>query len=295
MKKALIILSVFMFISCKKENDLYDASGQFEATEVFISAETNGVIKKLDIEEGQQLNAGQYVGFIDSTQLYLTKQQLQAQVKAVLSKQPDIAAQLSSLQEQLQQAKRERDRLQNLVTHKAAPQKQLDDANSQVQIIEKQIKAQKSTLSINSSSLEQETLPLQAQIKQLNDQLKKCKIINETAGTVITKYAEANEMATIGKPLYSIAYLDTITLRAYITGTQLSQIKLNQKVKVLVDETEDNYKEYQGVIEWISDKAEFTPKTIQTKEERSNLVYAVKISVPNDGFLKIGMYGEVKF
>ena len=295
MKKALIILSVFMFISCKKENDLYDASGQFEATEVFISAEANGVIKKLDIEEGQDLNVGQYVGYIDSTQLYLNKLQLEAQVKAVLSKQPDIATQLSSLQEQLQQAKRERDRLQNLVEHKAAPQKQLDDANSQVQIIEKQIKAQKSTLSINSSSLEQETLPLQAQIKRLNDQLEKCKIINETAGTVLTKYAEANEMATIGKPLYSIAHLDTITLRAYITGTQLSQIKLNQKVKVLADDADDNYKEYQGAIEWISDKAEFTPKTIQTKEERSNLVYAIKISVPNDGYLKIGMYGEVKF
>ena len=272
----------------------YDASGSFEAEEVIISSEATGTIKQFDIDEGQKLDKGQFVGYIDSTQIFLKKKQIQAQIEALIGKKPDIPTQLSSLQEQLKAAKKEQQRISNLVQAGAATTKQLDDINAQVAVLEKQIEAQKSALAITSSGYTKETKPLYAQIDQLNDQLAKCKIINPMDGTVLTKYAEANEMAMQGKPLYKIADLSNILLRAYITGNQLSQIKLNQQVKVLTDNDKGGLNETNGTIEWISDKAEFTPKTIQTKEERANMVYAIKVKVPNDGSLKIGMYGEIK-
>ena len=272
----------------------YDASGSFEAEEVIISSEATGTIKQFDIEEGQNLEKGQFVGYIDSIQVFLKKKQLQAQIESLLGKKPDIPTQLSSLQEQLKAAKKEQQRIANLVQAGAATTKQLDDINAQVAVLEKQIQAQKSTLALSSSGYTNETKPLYAQIEQLNDQLSKCKIINPMEGTVLTKYAEENEMAMQGKPLYKIADLSNILLRAYITGNQLPQIKLNQHVKVLTDNERGGFNETDGTIEWISDKAEFTPKTIQTKEERANMVYAIKVKVPNDGSLKIGMYGEIK-
>jgi len=290
-----IIVLFFLFLSCHDKSGEYDASGTFEAIEVKISSEANGVIKRLSMDEGETLEIGQYLGYIDSTQLYLQKQQLQAKINVLLAKKPNIAVQLSSLEEQLRQAKREQQRVQNLVSGKAAPQKMLDDANSQVDIIQNKIKAQKSTLSINTASLVNETEPLQVQIRQLNDKLEKCKIIAKVKGTVLSKYIEENEIVSEGLPLYTIANLDTLTLRAYITGNQLPQLKINQKLNVLVDNGSEGYKNYEGILEWISDKAEFTPKTIQTKDERANLVYAMKVRVANDGYLKIGMYGEVKF
>jgi len=290
-----IVTAALLAFSCSNENDLYDASGTFEATEVNIASEANGIIKQFDLEEGQTLEIGQYLGYVDSTQIYLQKQQLEAQIKVLLNKKPNIALQISSMEEQLRQAKREQQRIRNLVEGKAAPQKALDDATSQVEIIENQIKAQKSTLSISTASLVNETEPIQAQIRQLNDKLEKCKIVNKVKGTVLTKFSEENEATVQGAPLYSIANLDALTLRAYITGEQLSDVKIGQQVKVLIDSSSEDYKTYEGTVEWVSDKAEFTPKTIQTKEERANLVYAVKIKVPNDGYLKIGMYGEVKF
>jgi HlyD family secretion protein len=234
------------------------------------------------------------VGYVDSTQLYLKRKQLQAQIRAVLSKQPNISSQLAALLEELQQAEREQRRIANLLRSDAATQKQLDDATSQVNIVKRKISAQESTLGITTASLREETLPLQVQIEQLDDQLAKCRIINAVNGTVLTKYAEAFETTTTGKPLYKIADLSTIILRAYITGDQFSQVKLNQKVIVFVDDGDSGFKQYPGTVQWISDKAEFTPKTIQTKDERANLVYAVKIAVENDGLLKLGMYGEVK-
>jgi len=289
-----ILTTALLVAACNGDKNLYDASGTFEAVETIVSAEATGTIRTLLLEEGQLLHAGQSVGSIDSVQLYLKKKQLQAQILAVLSKRPDIGSQVASLREQLKQAEREQQRITRLLKADAATQKQLDDANAQIAIIQKQIEGIQSSLSITSSSLNEETSPLQVQIEQLNDQLHKCRIINPIEGTVLTKYTEANEMATTGKPLYKIADIATITLRAYVTGDQFASIKLNQKVHVLVDTDKDNYKTYEGTIEWISDKAEFTPKTIQTKDERANLVYAVKIRVKNDGFLKIGMYGEVK-
>ena len=294
MKKSIIIAALLLG-ACSGNKDQYDASGTFEAVETIVSAEATGVIKKFTVEEGVDLTENQVVGYIDSTQLYLRKKQLQAQINAVLSKRPNVAAQIAALQEQLKQAEREQQRVTNLLKADAATQKQLDDVTAQVSIIKKQIEAQESSLGITSRSISEESSPLTIQIAQLNDQLAKSKIVNEVQGTVLTKYAEANEMTAIGKPLYKIADLSMITLRAYVTGDQLPSLKLDQDVTVLVDAAEGKQKEYTGSIQWISNKAEFTPKTIQTKDERANLVYAVKIRVKNDGLIKIGMYGEVKF
>jgi HlyD family secretion protein len=294
MKTFLLVSAGFLLLaSCNGKKTVSDASGTFEGLETIVSAEAAGRINNLNLEEGQLLKAGDTVGHIDSVQLYLKKKQLQAQINAVLGKKPDIPAQLAAYREQLKQALHEQERLSNLVKADAATPKQLDDAHAQVAIIRKQIAAQESSLGITSSGLNKEALPLTAQVEQLNDQLSKSNLINQVNGTVLTKYVEAGEMTAVGKPLYKIADLSTIILRAYFTYNQLSSIKLGQKVKVLVDAAEGQYKTYEGVIEWISAKAEFTPKTIQTKEERANLVYAAKIKLKNDGYLKIGMYAEV--
>ena len=294
-KTILMVAMAITLWACDKNKNRQDASGTFEAVETIVSAEATGIIKQLTIEEGDLLSAGQKIGFIDSTQLFLKKKQLQGQINALLSKSPNVAKQIAALQEQLTQAVYEQKRVSNLLKSDAATTKQLDDANAQISIIKKQLAAQESSLEITTSSISQEVIPLKVQIEQLNDQLSKCTIINPIGGTVLTKYAEVNEMATVGKPLYKIADLYRITLYAYITGNQLAEIKLNQKIKVLVDWEGGKYREYEGIITWISSKAEFTPKTIQTKDERTNLVYAFKVSVKNDGYLKIGMYGEIKF
>src|SRR5690606_34667976 len=273
----------------------YDASGTFEAIETIVSAEATGTLNQFTVEEGQVFHEGQLMGYIDTTQLALKKKQVLSQVKAILSKKPDIATAIASLQEELKYAKTEQHRISNLVKEDAATPRELDNANAQVAIIRKRIIAQQSTLGITSASLQQETAPLYAQIEQLNDQLSKSKIVNPGEGTVLGKYAEENELMVPGKPLYKIADLNTLVLRAYLTGDQLSAIQLGQKVTVQIDQGSDAYKNYEGLIEWISSKAEFTPKTIQTKKERANLVYAMKIRVKNDGFLKIGMYSQVLF
>ncbi|AFD07578.1 HlyD family secretion protein [Solitalea canadensis] len=296
MKTTIIFASsLLLLVSCKQKDNISDASGTFETEETIISAEATGTLKQFDIQEGQTIPAGTMIGYIDSLQLYLKKRQLEAQIKATLSKKPDISAQLAALQEQLKAAERDQVRYTNLLKDDATTRKQVDDINSQVAILKRQIAAQQSSLAISTGSISEETNPLKVQIAQTNDQLEKCRIINPITGTVLTKYAERNEMASPGKALYKIADLSSLNLRAYVTGDQLPKIKLNQKVKVLTDNGKDSYKEQQGTIIWINDKAEFTPKTIQTKDERANLVYAVKIKVPNDGSLKIGMYGEVKF
>lgn len=289
------ILFILFTFSCNTNNHPFDASGAFEAEETIISAEAAGTIKQFEVEEGEILEARQLVGYIDSTQLYLKKKQLQAQINAVLSKRPDIASQIASLQEQLKAAEKEQQRIGNLVKADAATPKQLDDVNAQIEVIKKQIEAQQSSLGVSSQGITQESIPLQIQIEQVNDQLEKSKITNPIKGTVLATYVEPNEIAVTGKALYKIADVSELLLKAYITGNQLSIVKLGQKVKVLVDDAENEYKEYEGTVTWISDKSEFTPKTIQTKDERANLVYAIKVSVKNDGYLKIGMYGGVKF
>ena len=298
MKKYLLLILPLLLAtaSCNNDKNNFDASGTFETEETIISSEVAGTIMQFNVTEGQVLQAGQLIGYIDSVQLYLKKKQVEEQIKAVLSSQPNISAQLAALQEQLKTAEHEQQRYSNLRKQGAGTQKQMDDINSQVEVLKKQIAAQQSTLGIASRSISVQTEPLKVQMEQLNDQLAKCRIVNPVNGTVLTKYAEEKEVTAPGKPLYKIGDLSFLFLRAYVTGSQLSQIKLGQKVNVLTDDGADKYKEHEGTISWISDKAEFTPKTIQTKEERANLVYAVKIKVPNDsGVLKIGMYGEVKF
>lgn len=291
----IVTITLLSFTSCNSSKTEFDASGAFETEETIISSEASGAIKQFDIEEGQTIKEGQFIGFIDSTQLYLKKKQLETQIKSTLSQKPNINAQIAALKVQLKTAEKEQQRFTNLVKADAASQKQLDDITSQVEVLKKQIEAQESALGITSESISQQTNPLQVQIEQLNDQLLKCRITNPMNGIVLAKYAEQNEMTVPGKALYKIADVSWLYLRAYITGTQLAGLKLNQSVKVFVDADADTYREYSGTVTWISDKAEFTPKTIQTKDERANMVYAVKIKVKNDGLLKIGMYGEVKF
>lgn len=293
--KALVILFFIAFASCNNTNNNFDASGSFEAEETIISSEASGVIKQFEIKEGQILKAGQPIGYIDSVQLFLKKKQLEAQITALLSKKPNLPIQLASLEQQLQTSEKEKVRISNLLKSNSISTKQLDDINAQIEVLKKQIEAQKSTLSITSQGLNKDATPLQFQIEQLKDQLDKCNLINPINGTVLVKYAEENEITAPGKPLYKIADLSTLNLRAYITGNQLSFVKLNQKIKVLTDDGKGGYKETEGIITWINDKAEFTPKTIQTKDERANLVYAMKVRVKNEGYFKIGMYGEIKF
>lgn len=295
MKTNKIILLLLIVIGCKSSSNEFDATGNFEADEVIISAEATGKILKLDVDEGTELEANAVVGLIDTTQLYLKKKQLEYSIRAVMAKSPNTSVQLAAIKEQMETTQREKKRVENLLKDDAATQKQLDDINAQLQLLQRQYDASQSSLSITTQSIQSETLPLKAQLDQVQDQLNKSVVTNPFKGTVLTKYALKDEMATQGKALYKIADLSSLILRAYVSGGQLSQIKLGQQVQVLVDAPEGNYKNYAGEIMWVSDKAEFTPKTIQTKDERANLVYAVKIRVKNDGYLKLGMYGEVNF
>ncbi len=289
------ILSLTFLFACSNGDGDFDATGTFESEEIIVSSEAMGKLVMFKVEEGMNLKLNDIVGVVDTTQLHLKKKQLLASVKAVLSKQPDIATQLASLQKQIETAETEQTRINNLVKSNAATTKQLDDINSQLDVLRKQYNATKSSLTITKQGLQSETLPLTAQIEQIEDQIKKSYIINPVDGTVLTRYAKLNEVTSNGKALYKIANLSEMTLRAYVNGDQLGEIKLGQKVKVFVDKGEGDQKEMSGEIYWVSSKAEFTPKTIQTKDERANLVYAIKVKVINDGYLKIGMYGEVKF
>ena len=301
------ILTAGLIAGCSSNDNDFDASGRFETDEVIVSAEQTGRILSFNVDEGQEIAGGEIVGFIDAENLSLQKEQVQASIEALHMKTSDVTPQVRLLQQQLkvQQAQlesleRERKRTENLLKQDAATPKQLDDLKSQIEVTQRQmavtrqqIDVQRNNNATQNRSILSEKKPLEKKAAQLAEQISQANIVNPIRGTVITKYAEAGEMTSVGKALYEIASLDTLNLRAYIDGTQLSQIKLNQRVKVLVDSGAKKYREYPGIITWISDKAEFTPKTIQTKEERANLVYAIKVRVPNDGYLKIGMYGEV--
>ncbi len=280
--------------SCQQSTIKPDASGTFETTEVIVSAEGTGQILDFTVEEGMALTEGQLVGHIDSTQLYLKKLQLKANQKALLSRRPDMQKQLATLEQQLATARIEKRRIENLVKDNAVATKQLDDVNAQIALLEKQITATKSTLSTTIDGITGDNNALEIQLEQLEDQLNNCRITAPITGTVLAKYAEKGELATTGKTLFKLGDTNQMILRAYVTNDQLSTIKIGQKVQVFADYGKGN-KEYEGVITWISNKAEFTPKTIQTRDERANLVYALKISVKNDGYIKIGMYGDVKF
>lgn len=292
---ALIITFASILFSCSGNNGNYDAMGTFESEEIIVSSETTGRLLQFDIEEGINLKTNQIVGLVDTTQLFLKKKQLHASITAIMNKLPDINTQLATIQEQIETAEREKRRIENLVKSNAAATKQLDDIKAQTELLNKQLAASESNLTITRQGLLSETHPLQAQIEQTQDQIQKSIIKNPVDGTVLTRYAKQSEITSIGKALYKIADLTSMTLRAYVSGDQFAKIKIGQPVKVYVDNGEGELKEMAGKIYWISSKAEFTPKTIQTKDERANLVYAIKIRVKNDGYLKIGMYGEVRF
>ena len=292
---AAVMTGGVLWVACGRGNEDFDASGIFESTEVVVSAEANGRIVALDVEEGDELEAGQQVGSVDSVQLYLKKVQLEASAQGIGSKRADIAKQVAATREQVAKAERERTRCRNLLARDAGTQKQLDDAEAQLAVLKKQLEAQLSTLERTNQGVSDEQRAAEAQIMQLEDQLRKCRVVSPASGTVLAKYAEAGEVTAAGKPLFKLADLRHVFLRAYVSGSQLSEVKVGQSVKVYADEGEDGRREYAGRVTWISGQAEFTPKTIQTRDERANLVYAVKIAVENDGLLKLGMYGEVKF
>lgn len=293
--KAILGLAILIaFSSCGKSADDFDAAGTFEATEITVSSEVMGKITNFSLVEGQEVTENQVVGTIDSVQLYLKKQQLIAGRKALTSRKPDTRKQLAAVEQQIETAKTEKKRIVNLLQANAVNQKQLDDVNAQIAVLEKQQAALKSTLELTTNSLSGEEEAMQLQIEQLEDQLKKCRIVSPIAGTVLTKYAEMGELASPGKALFKVADTKNIILRAYISSDQLTQLKIGQKVQVFSDSGEKDSKQYEGIISWIASKSEFTPKTIQTRDERANLVYAVKIAVKNDGLLKIGMYGNVR-
>ena len=285
---------ISLLFSCGRDNSNYDAIGSFEATEVIVSAEASGRILVLDIEEGEQLTAGQMVGAIDSTQLYLRKMSLLSSAKGVRARRPNIGTQTAAIREQIRILEREQERVERLLEANAANRKQLDDITSQIEILSQQLMAQTSTLQKSSEQITAESSSVDIQIAQLDDQLAKTRISSPNSGTVLNRYAEMGELATMGMPLFKIADTGTLFLRAYVTNDQLAGIRLNDSVTVRVDNGRGEMNSYPGRISWISDKSEFTPKTIQTKNERANLVYALKIAVINDGYLKIGMYGEVK-
>jgi len=301
------ITSLFI-IGCNGNENEFDASGTFEADETIVSSEMPGKILSFNVEEGMHLSKDSIVGTVDATNIDLQQQQVEASIKALNEKTSNVNPQVELLQNQLavQQSQldnllHERTRIENLIKADAATTKQLDDINAQIDVVKKnmtvthqQINVRKNDIATQNRSILSEAEPLRKRVAQLQDQVQRANIVNPVNGTVITKYAEAGEVTSSGKALYKIADLSDLNLRAYVTGVQLPTIKLGQQVKVMIDQGEKKYKEYTGNIIWISDKAEFTPKTIQTKEERANLVYAIKVKVKNDGFLKIGMYGEVK-
>ncbi len=288
-------LLVLLAASCVEGNKAYDASGVFESTEVTVSAEGNGKILSLDLQEGDRLEAGQIVGCIDTVQLHLSEIQLEASRRAVGSGRLDISRQIAALESQIGKQRQELDRFTKLEKAGASNRKQVEDIQAQIETLERQLAAQKESLNSSNRNVSGQADALEAQIEQIRDRIRKCVITSPVAGTVLAKYSEAGEFAALGRALFKVADIDNIRLRAYITADQLTTLRLGQQVRVFADQGSSGRKEYAGTLIWISDKAEFTPKTIQTRDERANLVYAVKIAVENDGLIKLGMYGDIKF
>jgi HlyD family secretion protein len=296
MKKIFALASTVLVIAaCGNHEKEYDATGTFEATETTVFAEQSGVLMAFNVNEGDEVEAAKEVGLIDTTQLWLKVLQMDATKEVYQSQKPDMEAQIAATRQQLAKARQEEQRYKELVADGAVPSKLLDDATSQVQVLQKQLAAQQSALSVNTRSLDKQVAATDVQVSQLYDQLRKCHVVTPTKGTVLEKYVERGELVQAGKPLFKIADTEDMYLRAYVTSAQLKDIKIAQKVKVLADYGDKQKREYDGTITWISSRSEFTPKTILTDDERANLVYAVKVAVKSDGFVKIGMYGRVKF
>ncbi|MEE1541033.1 MAG: HlyD family efflux transporter periplasmic adaptor subunit [Paludibacteraceae bacterium] len=292
MKVAGYVAMAMLVVSCGKETE-FDAQGTFEATEIVVSAEAVGKILNFEVEEGVEVIAGKMIGEIDGVQLHLQRKQLVAQQSALLNSRPDVKKQVASLKEQISKQKSELLRVENMLRDGAATQKQRDDIDAHIRVLEGQLEAALSTLVKNAASLDNSSSAMEAQIAALDDRIAKCSIASPINGTVLVKYAEAGEFATVGKPLMKVADMEKIYLRAYFTSDQLADIHLGDTVTVVADFGGDKRYDYEGRVSWIASECEFTPKTIQTKDSRANLVYAVKIAVKNDGRLKIGLAGEV--
>ena len=293
MKRIAYIATLLLIVSCGKESE-FDAQGTFEATEIIVSAEATGRILCFDVEEGSTVEAGNIVGAIDSIQLHLQRRQLIAQQSALLSSRPDVKKQVASIREEIAKQKSELARVENMLRDGAATQKQYDDIGAHIRILEGKLEAALSTLDKNTSSINGNSVAIEAQIAALDDRIAKCRINSPISGTLLVKYAQAGELASPGKPLMKVANLDEIFLRAYFTSEQLADITLGDAVTVIADFGGDERYSYEGRITWIASESEFTPKSIQTRDSRANLVYAVKIAVKNDGRLKVGLAGEVK-
>ena len=296
MKKLITMaIAALLLAACGNSEKEYDATGTFEATETTISAEQNGTLLTFAINEGDEIEAESEAGLIDTTQTWLKLQQARATQEVYQSQKPDMEKQTSATRQQLAKAQAEQQRYKELVADGAAPSKMLDDATNQVQVLQRQLAAQLSSLSTNTNALSKQIAATEVQIDQLRDQLRKCHIKAPLKGTVLEKYAERGEFVAIGKPLFKMADMEQVYIRAYVTSAQLQSIRTGQQVKVFADYGDGKKQEYDGTVSWISSRSEFTPKTILTDDERADLVYAVKVRVKNDGFIKIGMYGEVKF
>ena len=310
MKQIFLLASIaFIMLSCGNNEKEYDAMGTFEATEVTVSAKASGELKMFSVTEGESVKGNQTVGFIDSYQLRQKQDeltaaglQLDANIAATDSRQLDLQKQLASISQQIANAQYEQKRFAELVKDGAVPRKQLDDINNQIKVLQRQFEATKEQIRSNNLSLNEQARAIkaqrqgvEAQKRQLDDQINNTKILAPIAGTVLEKYVEQGEFVTVGKPLFKVANIHQMYIRAYITSAQLKNIKIGQKVKVMADYGNNQKKQYNGTIIWISNRSEFTPKTILTDDERADLVYAVKIQFRNDGYVKIGMYGEVKF
>jgi HlyD family secretion protein len=297
MNKFIVAVGIaVLLVSCNRNKPKYDASGTFEAAEIIVSAEASGKVESFQLTEGERLAEGQQVGYIDSTQLYLKKMQLLAARKAIAARSPDVAKQIAATRVQIDKAMLEKARVENLFKDNAATQKQVDDAGAQLRVLESSLEAQMNSLSTSVNSISEESAASYVQIEQVNDLLAKCRIVNPVEGTVLSKYAEAKEFVMQGKPLYKIADTRNMFLRAYVVSGQLNDVSAGLDATVYLVLSDGNTRSYPGKVTWISDKAEFTPKTVQTQDERQNLVYAVKIAVANtDGLIRIGMYGDVNF
>ena len=323
MKRMILPLAALLLTACGDKNNHNEATGTFEATEVTVSAKSSGELQVFAISEGQEIEQGKEVGHIDSyplqlkkdqlattrSQLDANKRQLAATRQATNSKQLDLEMQVATIRQQIANAQRERQRFTELVNDGAVPRKQLDDINYQIKVLEKQLAAAREQIKSNNASLAQQSSGIGAQMDgidaqqasltvqqaQLDDQIANTLVKAPITGTVLEKYAEQGEFVSTGKPLFKMADVREMTLRAYVTSAQLEKVKVGQAVKVTADYGGDRSQTYDGVVTWISSQSEFTPKTIVTDDERADLVYAVKVRVKNDGHIKMGMYGTVSF
>ena len=294
MKHAACAVLAILLASCSGTPDDVLPSGTFETREIVVSSEASGRILSFPIEEGTILDSGAFAAAIDSVQPRLKKLQLLKSRGAVLARRPDVGKQIAALEQQVATARTERRRVERLLAADAANRKQLDDIDAQIAVLTRQLDAQRSSLQTSDRGITEESDALSIQVAQIDDQLAKCRVSNPMRGTVLEKYAEAGEFAVAGKPLYRVADLDRMVLRAYVVASQLSSVKIGQKVTVVSEEGSGAVREHEGTVSWISSRAEFTPRTILTRDERDNLVYAVKVAVPNDGSLRIGMYGSLR-